>query len=356
MLFAFNVDRYRTLFSNSIGVNVQDNTTPEGRQITTFNFNENINVDIVDGVANINSISGGDQLNEAQRTFINLIAREPITLVAQQGGFDLGVFPNPIDTSSAGPDTDLARLNQLDTTEFLSGIVGGSGFVYLLFQRNNEPGEGWVLIRTNADRSTAEFLGSLADNFTEIEIVGAFIRLFMSNNRISYREGDVIAVYTITGGENIVISPTDSLNITGGIPDDSITEEQLAFDVTTVWQACTLSEQGAATVATLPDGGTVADFFDINVLWNSGIALPQDGSNGNNNRTVSATSSLLPLISGAVPAGREMLISAMGRGADQFSVTVDGVDTSSTTLTINLINLNSASVPDEFVITHVWVR
>ena len=133
ILYEFNTDRFRTLLTNSIGVVVQDNSGTEGRQIQTLNFDTNLNVNVVDGVANIEALAGGDPLSEVQNRFLNSLNRDAINLTTQQTGFDLGVFLNPIDTVATGPGSDLADLNALNTNEFVADN-NGTGFVYILFQ------------------------------------------------------------------------------------------------------------------------------------------------------------------------------------------------------------------------------
>ena len=365
IFFAINPDIFRTLLSNSIGVTIEDNNVQEGRQITTLNFGTNLNVQVTNGEARIEALASSDPFEEAPRRFLSQLMRDDIALRDQQSGFDFGVFVNPIDTVEVGPGGDLAALNNLNTNQFtVDGVSSGTGFAYLLFQDPAAPAAGWTMVRTDAGRTRADYLATIERGFTEIPVADADVRLFMSNNRIQYNPNDVIAIYTITGGNFIRLTGSD-IDITGGIPVDSISQDQLNFDIqmggTTMamqWTPCTLSTTTASTtVATLPNSQTVADFNDINVLWNSGTGEPADGSDGNANRYVSATSSLFPIRGGAVPVSREMVISAMGRGADQYSIVITSDDTTATTLSVRIRNINSAdALPADFVITHVWVR
>ena len=234
ILYAIRPDIYRTLLSNSIGVTLQDNDVTEGNQITTLNFDTNLNVEIENGVATIESLSGADPFSEPQRRFLSQLVRQGITLVTQQSGFDFGIFANPIDTVDVGVGSDLAGLNALNTNQFVADAMrSGMGFVYLLFQDTGvtSPQAGWTLVRTNAARDRAEYIGNFDDDFTEIPIFGASVSLFMSNNRIQYNPNDVIAVYTVTGGDFVRLIATD-IDLSRGIPDGSISQAQLGFDIT----------------------------------------------------------------------------------------------------------------------------
>ena len=185
----------------------------------------------------------------------------------------------------------------------------------------------------------------------------------MSNGRIKFSDGDVIAVYTITGGETISLN-SDEFNLIRGIPQNSISQSQLNFNipVTTTstsidWRPCSLtSTTGSATTATFPDSMTLSNFNDITVLWNSGTGVPSSGSNGNANRFISSSGSLIALRSGQIPTNRSLLIDAIGRGADQYSVQINFAASTATALFISIINLNTPGSPSGFNITNVWVR
>lgn len=201
-------------------------------------------------------------------------------------------------------------------------------------------------------------LGDLNDDFREIEIVGADLRLFMSTNQVRYAPGDVIAVYTVSGGESVTLQD-DDFDLSRGIPPRSIVEDQLAFSFSDVinWQPCTLSTiTSSNTVATLPGDLTLSAFVDIAVLWNTGTGTPINGANGNLNRDVVSIGPLAPLRDGLIAAGRSVIIDSIGRGADQFAIQIASATETATTLQVSLININNPDIGENFIITNVWVR
>ena len=354
--FSVNTDRFRSLLTNSVGVTVQDSDVVEGTQVTNLNFGNNLVVNITDGVALIDSLSESEQLREPQRIFLQNIVREPVILDTQQSGFDFDVIQNPIDTTDTGPGSDLADLNLRQTNEFTALDGTGLGFAYLLFQGGLPNVDDWKIIRTNADRSEVELLGDLNDDFTEIT-VDASVSLLMSDIRFRYKDGDVIAIYTISGQDRIFLEDASGIfDLSGGIPDGSITSDKINFAVSgsLVWRECTLSTtQSSTTTATLPGSAMLSEFNDITVLWNSGTDTPVDGSNGNINRYVCATGSLVPL--SQVPTNRSMIIGSIGRGAEQYAIQIQSTTQTDTQLVIQLININGV-VTSVFDITNVWVR
>ena len=361
-------DRFRTLFSNSVGVSVSDSGIAEGTQITDFNFRNNLAAVFTDGVAIIDAVSEQEQLSEPQRNFIGRLIRDPLSLDTQQTGFDFDVIQEPINTVDTGLGSDLAALNARNTNEFTDALNSGIGFVYILFQNAIPDITGWRLVRTNAARDTVVLLADIADDFVEIDIAGTNLNLLMSNIRYRYMPDDVLAIYTLTGNQRIFIDNTDDIiDVSAAIPDDSITtakipddsipQSKLNFAITgsLEWRACTLSSTtGTSTTATLPASLTLDDFHDISVLWNSGTGTPTDGDTGNINRYVTAQGSLAPLAE--VPTDRSMIIGVLGRGATQYAIQVQGTAQTSTTLQIQLIDINSTTVPAGFDITHAWVR
>ena len=355
--FSVTTDRFRSLLTNSVGVTIQDSSIVEGSQVTNLNFGNNLVVEVVDGVARVDSLAEAEQLTEPQRVFLENIVRDPVILDTQQSGFDFDVIANPIDTVNTDPGSDLSDLNLRDTNEFSATTGSGLGFAYLLFQGGLPNIDDWKIVKTNADRSEVELLGDLNDDFTEIN-VDAAVSLLMSNIRYRYEIGDVIAIYTISGVERIFIEDATGLfDLSNGIPDGSITSDKINFAVSgsLEWRACTLSTTASSTtVATLPGSTALSEFNDITVLWNSGSASPISGTSGNDNRYVCATGSLVPL--SQVPTNRGMLISAMGRGADQFSIQIDSALQTDTSVTVRIINLNTETIESTFNITNVWVR
>ena len=345
------------------GITIQDSGTEEGTAIATLNFNDNLTVDISGGVASIDGPAPGPSFSEAQTEFISRLTRETLVLIEQQGvtpiAFDLGLFENAIDVTDRTPGSDLGILNARDSNEFSSTTESGPRFVYILFQgAGRMVGDEWKLVRTNAGRTTAELLGDLNDDFTEIDVPSSALTLFMSNSRIQYNPNDVIAIYTTSGGVIINLDGTN-INLSDGIPAGSITPDQLAPSITSdiSWQACTITA-GNPTTVTLPDGSNVEDFNDISAYWNSGTGAPTPGEGGNANRQHSVTGNFLPIAEGLVASNRALLIGGSGRGASQYSVQINGVTdpTLATQLIMEVVDINSISVPAGFVITHVWVR
>ena len=349
--YAIMPNIFREILNNNAGITVRENGLIEGSSIIDMNFGSGLSLEAstTDRTATLTAPFSGSELTEPQRTFLSRLMRDPVTLGVQQTGFDFDVISRIIDVTDVGLGSELADLNARDTNEFVA-TDNGAGFAYLLFQDSTgsavtRPMDGWALVRTNSDRSSAELIEVLS-NFVEIDITGESVNLFMSNFPVAYSAGDVIAVYTITGGETLTIDGMD-INLSDAVTDTPFT----------TWRACTLSSTtSATTVATLPDGETLNDFHDITVFWNSGTGVPVDGTNGNENRYVCSAGSLIPLTTSSVPSGRSVIIDALGRGADQFAVQIDSVAGTSGTLSIELININLSTVPAGFVITNVWVR
>ncbi len=370
--FQPTANRYRTLSRNSIGVNITDNGVTEGRQITELNFNENINVSVSDGVATINALTNGEVvqrtvdifLTQPQRDFLNTVIRGPVTLGTQQtGNFDINIYANPINHTNTGAGSDLAALNALNQQTITSTTGGGSlrGFVYLLFQNAGQPVSGATLVRTNAGRTQATFVADLSRDFTEIVLTGVSIRLFMSNHRVIYNENDVLAVYTITGGDRVTIEQSNNLNLINGLPNSSIAPEKLNFPIRNAltWFPCTLNTQtGVFPIVTLPQGQTIADYSEVTIYWRSGDGTPISGENGNINRLLSVQGSLLPIVGGLIPANQFYIVGSYGRGNDDITIQIQQVASTSNTFRVYVSNINATggTVPRSFNVRNVWVR
>lgn len=136
-----------------------------------------------------------------------------------------------------------------------------------------------------------------------------------------------------------------------GTTFDVIERLKLAASARTVQESQVFAAAASVTVS-LPAGTTLEDFILMEIEWNTGQT--DASASDNDNRRYSDTTMVQPIIDASGP---NVILSARGRGAENFGVRITAGQTSDTTVAIEIVNINDvggAVLPTGTQITKVW--
>jgi hypothetical protein len=151
------------------------------------------------------------------------------------------------------------------------------------------------------------------------------------------------STYTIDG--NAVLTDTDDTTF------DVIAQLKAAGTGRTVRQSQTFTPAASVAVS-LPTGTTLSDFVLMEIEWNTGQT--DASASDNDHRRYSDTTMVIPIIDASGP---NVILSARGRGAENFGVRITSALGTATSVSIEVINLNDAGgaiLPTGTQITKVW--